>query len=152
MRRAITVMVVAGTSTVPCGWTGPADGPGGERARTVREVLESTPSETLVSVDSDTDRSVEEAFTACARQWRRERSPHAGSVARSIKDPAYQAIIELGQAAVPSILRELQRRPDHWFPALAAITGANPVPEDSQGDLAKMVAAWVVWGRARGLI
>ena len=40
-----------------------------------------------------------------------------------------------GAAAVPLILRELERSIDHWFWALGAITGANPIVEEHRGRL-----------------
>ena len=52
--------------------------------------------------------------------------------------PSYQRIIGLGSAVVPLLLRELERQPDHWFWALKAITGADPVPAASRGKLHEM--------------
>jgi hypothetical protein len=57
--------------------------------------------------------------------------------------PAYQQIIGLGPAGVPLLLRELEREPDHWFWALRAITGEDPVPEEARGRLREMAAAWL---------
>ena len=54
--------------------------------------------------------------------------------------------------AVPIILRELQRRPDHWFRALSAITGENPIQEGHAGNLKQMTQDWLDWGRAHGYI
>jgi hypothetical protein len=51
---------------------------------------------------------------------------------------------------VPLLLRELEREPDHWFRALYALTGANPVPEGSQGNVREMALAWLHWGRQQG--
>jgi hypothetical protein len=39
-----------------------------------------------------------------------------------------------------------------WFPALNAITGENPTPEAAEGDIERMIGAWLQWGRANGLI
>lgn len=58
----------------------------------------------------------------------------------------------MGQAAVPLILEELWARPDHWGPALTAITGENPVPPEDAGRLGAMAQAWLQWGKDRGLI
>ena len=66
--------------------------------------------------------------------------------------PDYQQIIGMGAAVLPILLRELQREPDHWFWALRSIAGMNPVPEADQGDVAKMAADWIVWGRERGIV
>jgi hypothetical protein len=67
-----------------------------------------------------------------------------------VRHPAYQAIIALGRPAVPLLLRELAREPDHWFGALKAITGDDPVPPRSRGKLHEMTAAWLAWGKTHG--
>jgi hypothetical protein len=54
--------------------------------------------------------------------------------------PAYQKIIEMGARAIPLLLSELRERPDHRFIALHAVTGANPVQEQSRGRLKEMAA------------
>jgi hypothetical protein len=65
--------------------------------------------------------------------------------------PAYRAIIDMGSAAIPLILGELGREPDHWFVALKRITGEDPAPEDARGDLDRMAQAWLTWGRLHGI-
>jgi hypothetical protein len=64
----------------------------------------------------------------------------------------YQRIIGLGLPAVPLILEELNREPDHWFWALESITGENPVPAEAMGRVPQMAEAWVQWGRRHGLL
>ena len=93
--------------------------------------------------------NLDQRFAELASQWKRERGPHSSS-ARLADHPAYQAIIALGPEAVPLLLRELEREPDHWFRALSALTGADPVPPQSRGKLREMVEAWLGWGRAQG--
>jgi hypothetical protein len=60
---------------------------------------------------------------------------------------SYQRIIGLGPAVLPLIFRELERETDHWFWALAAITGANPVQPESRGSVPEMAQAWLAWAR-----
>src|SRR5207248_3286105 len=75
--------------------------------------------------------SVEERFQHLTAQWRQAVAPRS-SVTKIVQHPAYQAIIALGEPAVPLMLSELERQPDHWFIALRTITGADPVaPEDA---------------------
>lgn len=88
-------------------------------------------------------------FERLAREWRAARTP-TSSASRMAAHPAYLRIIGMGARAVPFILRELKERPDHWFAALHAITGASPVPEHARGRLAQMADAWVEWGRENG--
>src|SRR5579864_4526833 len=66
--------------------------------------------------------------------------------------PAYQQIIGMGKEAIPLILAELQREEDHWFWALKAITGEDPVPPSDRGKLAKMTEAWLRWAHAHGYL
>jgi len=92
-----------------------------------------------------------DSFQALAREWKATRG-HTSSAARMAKNPAYQKIIGLGEAAVPLILAELRKEPDHWFLALHALTGADPVPPESRGKVADMAAAWLAWGKERRYI
>lgn len=64
--------------------------------------------------------------------------------------PAYQQIIGMGRTAIPYILEELAERGGHWFWALRAITGENPVDGSDQGDVEKMKLAWLQWGVREG--
>jgi hypothetical protein len=64
--------------------------------------------------------------------------------------PAYQEIIGMGPEVVPLLLADLARQPDHWFTALKAITGANPVDPADCGRIEKMAEAWLQWGRQNG--
>lgn len=65
---------------------------------------------------------------------------------------SYQNIVGMGEPAVPMLLEELQREPDHWFWALEAITSENPVPPEANGSIDEMARAWIDWGRQKGYI
>ena len=93
----------------------------------------------------------DEEFSLLADRWRRE-TGMLSSISRKAMHPAYQRIIGMGAGAIVPILQELQVRSDHWFWALNAITGENPVPEESAGNLRQMADAWIAWGRRRGYI
>jgi hypothetical protein len=67
-----------------------------------------------------------------------------------ITDPAYQQIIGMGRPALPLILDEMQKSPNHWFWALFAITG-HDVAAESQ-DFTSATQAWLEWGTNQGLI
>ena len=95
--------------------------------------------------------ALEAEFTRLADEWRGERGP-SSSIAKLVLHPAYQRIIGLGLPAVPLILRELERQPDHWFWALRAITGENPVPTEHAGDLAAMSDDWLKWASQKGWV
>lgn len=94
---------------------------------------------------------VETRFRQLADTWRRQ-TAHLSSIEAKSANPAYQEIIAMGRDAIPLILRELARKPDHWFYALHAITGDNPVPPESAGRLREMASAWLQYGKAHGYL
>ncbi len=90
-----------------------------------------------------------ETFERLADEWERDR-PRGVDIAQMTRHPAYQRIIAMGQPAVPWLLQRLAAKPDHWFVALSAITGARPVPPESRGRIKGMVQAWLDWGLKQG--
>ena len=90
-----------------------------------------------------------ETFERLADEWERDR-PRGVDIAQMTKHPAYQRIVAMGQPAVPWLLHRLATKPDHWFVALSAITGAKPVPPESRGRIKEMVQAWLGWGIQQG--
>ena len=93
--------------------------------------------------------SLDETFDDLVQQWHRA-TDHLSLLEPVLTHPAYLRIIGLGAAVAPLILRELQERPDYWFPALAAVTGEDPVRVGATFDEA--VEDWLAWGRDRGLV
>jgi hypothetical protein len=93
--------------------------------------------------------SVEKEFMKLADQWRSETALYS-SVEKMAMHPAYQRIIGMGRDALPLILRELYERPDHWFWALTAISGEDPVKTGSTFNEAK--DTWIMWGKMKGLL
>lgn len=91
---------------------------------------------------------LEHKFGMLAEQWRTE-TAHLSSIEMIAMHPAYQRIIGMGPDALPLILSELSREPEHWFWALYAITGENPVEPKDAGNLAQMAEAWLELGRKR---
>ena len=92
---------------------------------------------------------LEATFSRLAEDWEKNR-PRGVDIHEMVKHPAYRQVIDMGEQAVPLILRHIEKKPGHWFWALYAITGASPVPEDSHGNLEKMTAAWIKWGQEQG--
>jgi hypothetical protein len=91
---------------------------------------------------------IEETFKALKDEWRQATGILSDSI-EICNHPAYQRIIGLGPSAVPLIIEELEKEPDHWFWALRAITGENPVPPDVRGRLDLMAEYWLHWFRQR---
>ena len=94
-------------------------------------------------------RDLEQRFNALADQWRND-TLFLSSVDKMAIHPAYQRIIGMGPQALPLILRELQASPDHWFWALHAISGEDPVRPGAAFEEA--ADAWLAWGKERGYI
>jgi hypothetical protein len=90
-------------------------------------------------------------FAALVAEWKAARA-NVSRVDKMVLLSPYQQIIGMGHQAVPLILKELKQAPDHWFWALHAITGENPVPEEARGNLPQMAAAWLTWGRDHGYV
>jgi hypothetical protein len=95
--------------------------------------------------------SVEQRFRRLEAQWRAD-TEFLSDAGKIINHPAFQAIIALGDGVVPIMLHDLEGRPSLWVWALPEITGANPVPAAEAGNIRKMTAAWLKWGRENGLI
>lgn len=90
-------------------------------------------------------------FDQLVAHWKAE-SLYLSNSARMARLESYQEIIAFGAAAVPLILAELQRQPDHWFKALETITGEDPVPSEARGKVGEMADAWIAWGKQQGYL
>lgn len=92
---------------------------------------------------------IEQKFLQLAAQWQKETSVMS-SISMKSMHPSYQRIIGMGHNVVPLILRELKRKPGHWFWALTAITGEDPISPDDAGDIEKMTKTWLEFGKRQG--
>ena len=90
-------------------------------------------------------------FNDLAEKWRRE-TGMMSSLEDKFLHPAYLRIIGMGKDAIPLILEEMKQRPGHWFCALKAITGENPMRPDHAGNLNQMTEDWLAWGERNGHI
>jgi hypothetical protein len=113
-------------------------------ARRSREQAERSVDEAVTEWANDDQSAIEQQFDELAAIWRSETRGAPFLVTR-VTHWAYQRIIGMGTEAVPLILRELEREPDHWFWALNAITGEDPAEGVEEFDEA--VARWLAWGR-----
>jgi hypothetical protein len=95
--------------------------------------------------------TIAQRFADLAATWKEERGA-SSSFTEMVLSQSYQRIIGLGPKVVPSILVKLTNEPDHWFWALTAITGVNPIPDSAAGNLPAMTSAWVKWGEEHGLL
>lgn len=90
-------------------------------------------------------------FSELTAAWRAE-TALMSSLTQMCTHPAYQRIVGMGESALPFIFLDLQTEPDHWFWALKAITGCDPVPPSHRGDLDAMTCDWLAWGRSKGYV
>jgi hypothetical protein len=88
-------------------------------------------------------------FDDLVRQWRGE-TRYSSSLTRIVMHPAYQAVIGMGEAALPLIFEDLKRNGGHWFWALHAITQADPALAGD--DFTAAAHAWLAWGQAHGYL
>ena len=92
--------------------------------------------------------SLEFRFYRLANEWKKE-TIHLSSLTKLVMHPKYQSIIGMGPDVLPILFRELQRKPDHWFWALKAITEEDPTLPEDAGNLQKMTEAWLNWAGER---
>jgi hypothetical protein len=95
--------------------------------------------------------SLRERFTEQADKWERE-TGHLSSPAKRSTHPSYQAILGMGEPVIPLLLADLKSTHRPWFGALSFLTKDNPVKREDLGRVDRMVAAWIEWGKSRGLI
>ena len=95
---------------------------------------------------------LEATFNELAVQWLKATAYHSSS-SSIVGHPAYQRIVELGDAALPLIFRELEQEQVmrvHWMHALGDITGVTPVPKELWGKVNRMAEIWLQWGWEQG--
>ena len=96
--------------------------------------------------------SVEKKFRRLSNEWKRD-TGHLSMASRMVAHPSYLSIVAMGEPAIPLILRDLEREPNHWFSALAAIAGEGPkIPTQDRGDMRKISKAWLEWGESKNYI
>lgn len=92
---------------------------------------------------------VNEKFAELAEQWRKE-TGMLSVIQQKTAHPAYQSIIGMGKDALPYIFRELQRKREHWIPALRDITGKDIAGQDH--NFKEAASAWLAWGKENGYL
>lgn len=113
-----------------------------------RAALAEAPVEVLTY---EADLPLSERFHELADKWQRE-TKHISSITKRVLHPSYQTILGMGGDVVPLLLRDLRDNRRPWFWALSHITQENPISPADAGRMDKMVAAWLLWGKKRGLL
>ena len=99
----------------------------------------------------EVSRPIQERFRELKEDWK-SKTRHLSNTAQISLVFPYQMIIGMGPQVIPLILSELEKKTDHWFWALEAITGENPVAKNEAGDMEASARAWILWGKQNGLL
>jgi len=92
--------------------------------------------------------NIREKFMSLYKSWKND-TALLSSITEKCIHPSYQQIIGVGSNVLPYIFEMLSDRFDHWFWALKAITGADPVDQADKGNIKKMREAWLNWWHTR---
>ena len=95
--------------------------------------------------------ALQQRFDEQAERWKRE-TRHLSSPTQKMMHPSYQAVLGMGKEVVPLLLRDLAQNRTEWFWALSYLTQENPIRREDAGKMDTMIAAWVGWGKERGLL
>lgn len=90
-------------------------------------------------------------FNALSRAWKKE-TAHFSTLYHVTTNSNYLRIIKHGWQAVPYILKDLQKAPEHWYFALKLITEQDPVPIEDKSNIKKIREHWLNWGKAEGYL
>ena len=85
-------------------------------------------------------------FFVVLSAWWHEATDHISSPSEKAAHPAYRAIVDMGEAAVPFILEELDEHGGEWYIALRRILGDRSLPTP-KGTTRQINTEWVQWGR-----
>ena len=100
---------------------------------------------------ADTPVSLPQQFEMLAEVWRNETGMYSVDT-RKVAHPAYLRIISMSHQAIPLILNELRERGGHWYQALEAILGYNPIHVRGPISIQELRERWLDWGKQQGHI
>ena len=101
---------------------------------------------TLTAKDKKTLGSIRDLADGVVKSADNGRAPYVEVPSRSLSNVRFnncRKIIEMGEPAVPLLLRELEKSSGLWFEALRKITGKDPGPQEASGNYARMREAWL---------
>lgn len=100
---------------------------------------------------------LESTFNILADKWERETAIYS-LMAQMTNHYAYQLILEMGEDAIPLIMRRIERQGGLWYHALETIVGipspAGLTEIKTEGwhtvNVKEVNAGWLQWGREQG--
>lgn len=95
--------------------------------------------------------AIRNRFLKLREEWLKD-TLHSSDPNEISSHPSYQKIIEMGEEALPLILKDLEENKCHWYVALKEIIGYSPIRKESIGDIKKVRRDWLEWGKRKGLI
>lgn len=120
-----------------------------------RRAMRSTGSTSLSfqkSVPTAPTEGLTDRFLRLSNEWKRD-TGHLSLTSQIAAHPSYRGIIAMGESAIPLILRDLEKEPNHWFSALSTIAGEDPeIPTKERGDMKAVSEAWLKWGKTKKYI
>jgi hypothetical protein len=119
----------------------------GVESKKIGDLIEDCLSQYLIPVSRQTG-NLSIKFDRLKFKWQEE-TAFLSSITDIAMHPAYQQIIGLGEDVLPFIMNELSSKPNHWFWALKAITGVDPVPHEKRGNIEAMTDEWIKWWNNR---
>ena len=90
-------------------------------------------------------------FDMWRNQWLDE-TKYNSNISSSMQHPLYSKILSLGDIIVPFLIMDLRENKTHWFYALTALTGENPILKEHSGQVDNMIADWVKWAEVNSII
>lgn len=98
-----------------------------------------------------TTETLRHRFNRLADTWQKE-TLLSSNIGLIQSNPSYLGIIAMGKDSLPYIFERMRHNPDHWFIALNAITGVNPVQEADRGDVEAMTESWLRWAKKNAYV
>jgi hypothetical protein len=89
---------------------------------------------------------VEREFQQLASRWKRETAIY-GHLSKIVMHPDYQRIMAMGPEVISSILKDLDKKPAHWFWALHNLVPHGQDPAEGLTTIEEARLAWLKWGR-----
>lgn len=102
-------------------------------------------------------KELESTFNALADKWERE-TAYYSLIGNMVQHYSYQLILNMGNEAIPLILRRIERNGGLWYHALETITGTKSPAGISELkterwhaiDITEVNSAWLQWGKEQG--
>ena len=105
----------------------------------------------FVSASESEEFAQQTHFESLLTKWKDETAGHSSPSIIRLNDN-YLRIIAMGESAIPLLFQKLEKYPINVFHALRILTGANPVKPEEEGNMKKMIATWLKWGRDNNYI